>query len=86
MPKVEIYTTPMCPFCWSAKKLLDSKNVTYEEINLWTQGARRQEMVARADGRSTVPQIFIDDQGIGGSDELTALDQSGELDRLLAEA
>jgi glutaredoxin 3 len=84
MPRVEIYTTPLCPFCWRAKKLLDSKQVSYVEINLWTEGARRQEMVARAEGRSTVPQIFIDDKGIGGSDELAALERSGELDRLLA--
>ncbi|MEZ5936112.1 MAG: glutaredoxin 3 [Alphaproteobacteria bacterium] len=84
MPKVEIYTTPMCPFCWRAKKLLDSKNVDYVEINLWTEGARRQEMIQRADGRTTVPQIFIDGRGIGGSDELAALEQAGKLDGLLA--
>lgn len=84
MPKVEIYTTPMCPYCWRAKKLLDGKKVDYVEINLWSERARRQEMVDRADGRTTVPQIFIDDRGVGGSDELAALEQSGELDTLLA--
>lgn len=84
MPNVEIYTTPMCPFCWRAKKLLDGKNVDYTEINLWSEKARRQEMIERADGRSTVPQIFIDGQGIGGSDELAALENSGKLDVLLA--
>ena len=84
MPKVEIYTTPMCPFCWRAKRLLDSKNVAYDEIDLWSERARRPEMVERADGRATVPQIFIDGLGIGGSDELAALEQAGELDRLLA--
>ena len=84
MSHIEIYTTPMCPFCWRAKKLLDGKNVGYTEINLWSEKARREEMIERADGRSTVPQIFIDGKGIGGSDELVALETSGELDRLLA--
>ena len=86
MPKVEVYTTPMCPYCFRAKRLLDSKKIDYVEINLWSERDRRQEMVERADGRTTVPQIFIDDRGIGGSDELAALEQSGELDRLLAPA
>ncbi|MGI9504028.1 MAG: glutaredoxin 3 [Geminicoccaceae bacterium] len=84
MPKVEVYTTPMCPYCWRAKHLLDGKNVEYAEINLWSERARRQEMIERADGRTSVPQIFIDDKAIGGSDELVALEQSGELDTLLA--
>ncbi len=84
MPKVEVYTTPMCPYCWRAKQLLDNKNVDYVEINLWSERARRQEMIERADGRTSVPQIFIDDKAIGGSDELVALEQSGELDTLLA--
>ena len=84
MPKVEVYTTPMCPFCWRAKRLLDNKNVDYTEIDLWRERDRRQEMVERADGRATVPQIFIDGNGIGGSDELVALESSGELDALLA--
>lgn len=84
MPKIEVYTTPMCAFCWRAKRLLDSKNVDYTEINLWSERARQQEMVERADGRTSVPQIFIDGKGIGGSDELAALDQAGELDALLA--
>lgn len=84
MPKVEIYTTPICPFCFRAKQLLDSKNVDYVEINLWSERARRDEMVDRAGGRTTVPQIFIDDTAIGGSDELAELERSGELDKLLA--
>ncbi|MGI9421488.1 MAG: glutaredoxin 3 [Geminicoccaceae bacterium] len=83
MPNIEIYTTPMCPYCWRAKKLLAGKNVDYTEIDLWSEKARRQEMIERADGRTTVPQIFIDDVGVGGSDELVALESSGELDRLL---
>ena len=84
-PKIEIYTTPMCPFCWRAKRLLDGKNVDYTEIDLWVERARRQEMVERADGRTSVPQIFIDGKAIGGSDELVALEQTGRLDALLAE-
>ena len=85
MAKIEVYTTPMCPYCSRAKRLLDSKNVDYIEINLWSERARRQEMLERADGRTSVPQIFIDGQGIGGSDELAALEQSGQLDTLLAQ-
>ena len=84
MAEVVIYTTPMCPYCWRARRLLDSKGVAYAEIDLWQEPARRAEMVARAQGRRTVPQIFIGGQGIGGSDELAALDRTGELDRLLA--
>jgi len=84
MPKVEVYTTPICPYCSRAKRLLESKNVDYVEINLWSERARRQEMLERADGRTSVPQIFIDNRGIGGSDELAALESSGELDTLLA--
>ncbi|MGI9488128.1 MAG: glutaredoxin 3 [Geminicoccaceae bacterium] len=85
MAKVEVYTTPMCPYCSRAKRLLDSKNVDYIEINLWSERTRRQEMLERTEGRTSVPQIFIDGQGIGGSDELAALEQSGQLDRLLAQ-
>lgn len=84
MAKVEIYTTSLCPFCWRAKRLLDAKGVSYTEYDLWSQQGRRGEMLERAEGRHTVPQIFIDDRGIGGSDDLIRLDQTGELDRLLA--
>ena len=84
MAKVEIYTTPICPYCSRAKRLLDSKDVDYVEINLWTERARRREMIDRADGRTSVPQIFIDDQGIGGSDELAVLESAGKLDALLS--
>lgn len=83
MAMIEIYTTPMCPFCWRAKRLLDSKEVSYTEINLWADSARRPEMEQRADGRTSVPQIFIDGEAIGGSDELAALEQEGRLDALL---
>ena len=80
---VEIYSSMFCPFCWRAKSLLKSKGVEFTAIEVDGRPARRHEMRERADGRSTVPQIFIDGVGIGGSDELAALERSGELDRLL---
>jgi glutaredoxin 3 len=83
MATVEIYTTPMCPYCARAKRLLDRKGVAYSEVDLWQEPGRRDEMLKRADGRRTVPQIFIDGRGVGGSDELHALEARGELDRLL---
>jgi glutaredoxin 3 len=86
MANVEIYTTPMCPYCVRAKRLLDRKGVNYVEIDLWQECGRREEMVRRAAGRRTVPQVFIDGRGVGGSDDLHALDARGELDRLLAGA
>jgi len=83
MAEVEIYTTPWCPYCWRAKNLLKRKGVAFEEVDLWQESGRRAEMVRRAGGRTTVPQLFIGGQAIGGSDELAALEASGELDRLL---
>ena len=83
MPEVEIYTGPLCGFCFRARRLLDSKGVAYREFDLAREPARREEMIARSGGRSTVPQIFIDGRHIGGSDELAALEAEGELDRLL---
>lgn len=80
MPGIEIYTTPLCPYCWRAKRLLERKGVDFVEIDLWREPDRRAEMRARAKGRSTVPQIFIDGRGIGGSDELAAMEQAGDLD------
>ena len=85
MAEVEIYTTPWCPYCWRAKRLLETKGVKYVEVDLWQESARRAEMVARANGRTTVPQLFIDGRGIGGSDELAVLEASGELDALLGQ-
>lgn len=84
MPKVEIYTTPTCPFCHRAKSLLDKKGVSYQEIDVGGNAELRAAMTQRANGRRTVPQIFIDDRPIGGSDELHALDAQGKLDPLLA--
>ena len=83
MAQVEIYSTMFCPFCWRAKKLLKKRGVNYAEIAGMANSARRSEMVARANGRDTVPQIFIDGRHIGGSDELAALERSGELETLL---
>ena len=83
MPKIEIYTQPFCGYCYRAKKLLDDKGVEYEEIDVMEQPARRPEMVERAGGRTSTPQVFIDGQGIGGSDDMAALNRAGELDRLL---
>jgi len=83
MPVVEIYTKPLCPFCIRAKRLLERKGVAYEEIDIWLSWSRRKEMQQRAEGRYTVPQIFIDGRGIGGCDDLMALDAKGELDPLL---
>lgn len=83
MADVVIYTTPFCPYCSRAKRLLDSKGVAYEEIDLYMQPDRREEMVQRAEGRMTVPQIFIDGKPYGGSDDIHALDRAGKLDPIL---
>jgi glutaredoxin 3 len=80
---VEIYTKFACPYCVRAKHLLDSKGVSYIEYDVTMDAAKRAEMVARAPGAQTVPQIFINDVAIGGSDDLRALDVQGKLDNLL---
>jgi glutaredoxin 3 len=84
MPKVEIYTQPFCGYCSRAKRLLDDKGVAYEEIDVMMHPSRKREMAQRAEGRTSTPQIFIDGKGIGGSDEMAALNRTGELDKLLA--
>jgi glutaredoxin 3 len=84
MAQVEIYTSPFCGYCQRAKRLLDQKGAAFTEIDVMMDGARRDEMIARAGGRHTVPQIFIDGTYIGGCDELYALDRAGGLDPLLA--
>jgi glutaredoxin 3 len=83
MSKVEIYSTDWCPYCNAAKALLDDKQVSYEEIDA-TDPAVRMDMIQRAHGRRTVPQIFIGDRHVGGYDELAALERRGQLDPLLA--
>lgn len=82
-PKVEIYLTPFCPYCIAARSLLQKKGVAHEVIDVYEEPARRKEMIQRAKGRTTVPQIFIDGTHVGGSDELHALDRIGKLDPLL---
>lgn len=84
MPRIEIYTKFICPYCWRAKNLLASKGVEYEEFDIAMIPGKREEMLERANGAYTVPQIFIGDRHIGGSDDLAALEDAGELDRLLA--
>ena len=84
MAKIEIYTTPFCGYCARAKGLLDSKGAAYEEMDVMEDAGKRSEMRERSK-RTTVPQIFINGQHIGGSDELAALDQAGKLDPLLAQ-
>ena len=84
MAHVEIYTKFLCPYCARAKRLLSEKGVEFEEYDITMGGEKRGEMLSRANGRTTVPQIFIDGRHIGGSDDLHALDREGQLDPLLA--
>lgn len=86
MPKVEIYTQPWCPYCARAKALLERKGVPYTEIDAPHGTAERAESIRRAGGRTSVPQIFIGDVHVGGSDDLAALDRAGKLDPLLQPA
>ena len=83
MARVEIYSSMFCGYCARAKALLERKGVAYENMDVLEDTSRRSEMVARAGGGTTVPQIFIDGVHIGGSDELAALDRAGKLDGLL---
>jgi glutaredoxin 3 len=83
MATVEIYTKAWCPYCTRAMKLLAGKGVTPDEYDITLGGAKRAEMIQRASGRTTVPQVFIDGRHIGGSDDLAALDRAGKLDPLL---
>ena len=83
MTQVDIYTSPLCGYCHMAKRLLDTKGVTYNEINVMGDDAARGQMVERAPGARTVPQIFIGQTHVGGSDDLHALERSGKLDALL---
>jgi glutaredoxin 3 len=82
MPRVVIYTTSYCPYCFGAKALLRSKNVEFEEVDVTDDPARRAQM-ERLSARRTVPQIFIDSQPVGGFDDIRRLDAAGELDHLL---
>ncbi|MBY9062222.1 glutaredoxin 3 [Sphingomonas yunnanensis] len=84
MARVEIYTKAFCPYCSRAMNLLAKKGVSVEETDIGVQRDKRAEMIARASGRSTVPQIFIDGVHVGGSDDLAALERAGKLDVMLA--
>ena len=86
MPKITIYTTQFCPYCHAAKSLLAKKGANYDEIDVSYDPAERQRMALRSNGRRTVPQIFIGETHVGGSDELHALERKGGLDPLIAQA
>lgn len=84
MTNIVVYSSPFCPYCFMAKKLLAKKGVEFEEIDVVADPKRRQEMIDKASGRKTVPQIFIGDTHVGGNDDLQALDRAGKLDPLLS--
>jgi len=86
MSKVEMYTTGLCPYCYRAKKLLDTKGVAYTEIDIMFTPGMRDQMIKRSGGRRTVPQIFIGDTHVGGYDDMAAMEQAGKLDPLLQSA
>ncbi len=83
MPPITIYTKSWCPYCAAAKDLLDEKGAAYTEIDIERQPDKRAEMIQKAGGRTSVPQIFIGDRHVGGCDDLYALDDRGQLDTLL---
>ncbi len=84
MTEIIIYTTPICPYCVRAKQLLANKEVEYKEIDISADMSLRDEMIEKSGGKRTVPQIFINNNYIGGFDDLSALDRKGELDKILA--
>jgi len=84
MKPIEIYTSPLCGFCHAAKRLLKQKGVTFSEIDVLQEPGRKSEMIERANGGRTVPQIFIGSNHVGGCDDLYALERAGKLDALLA--
>ncbi|QFT58208.1 Glutaredoxin-3 [Sulfitobacter sp. THAF37] len=84
MKSVEIYTSPLCGFCHAAKRLLTQKGVSFSEVDVLANPDRKPEMIERANGSRTVPQIFIEDTHVGGCDELYALEREGKLDGMLA--
>ncbi len=86
MAEIEIYSSMFCPFCVRAKRLLTAKGASFREIDVDTTAGAREEMVSRARGRRTVPQIFIDGTHVGGCDDLIALEREGRLDSLLTAA
>ncbi len=83
MPKIEVYSTAVCPYCVAAKNLLKSKGLEWVEVRIDTDLAQRDSMLTRSGGRRSVPQIFVNDQHVGGYDDLVAADRSGKLAELL---
>ena len=83
MPKIKIYTTPICPYCVRAKALLKKKGVSFDEVDVFMDTDARKEMEAKSNGARTVPQIFIGETHVGGCDDLYELERAGELDPLL---
>ena len=83
MQTVTLYTTPICPYCVAAKKLLSKKGVSFEEINVMGNDDLRAEMMVKAGGRHTVPQVFVGDTHVGGCDDLHEIERDGRLDQLL---
>ena len=84
MPNIEIYTSPLCGFCHAAKRLLNEKGASYSEVDVLAHPERKAEMIQRANGGRTVPQIFIGETHVGGCDDLYALERAGKLDSLLS--
>ena len=84
MKKVILYTGDPCPYCAAAKALLKSKNVEYEEFDIWKDAVKAKEMLQKTNGARTIPQIFIGDHHVGGNDQLQEANRNGELDKLLA--
>lgn len=85
MANIEVYTTNYCPYCVKAKQLLNKKGVSFKEIDVTSDLEAREKLVIKAQGRKTVPQIFINDQHIGGCDDLYELESQGKLDQLLTQ-
>lgn len=86
MSKIEVYSTAVCPYCVAAKNLLKSKGLEWTDVRVDTDPVQRDAMLARSGGRRTVPQIFVNDQHVGGYDDLVAADRSGKLAELLEQA
>ena len=83
MKNITVYMGPMCSYCDAAKRLLNKKNIPYKEINISLEEGKMEEMLKKSNGMKTIPQIFIEDHHIGGYDELRALENKGELDKLI---
>jgi glutaredoxin 3 len=83
MKNITVYTGPMCPYCDAAKRLLNKKNIPFKEINIALEEGKMEEMLKKSNGMKTIPQIFIENSHIGGYDELRALENKGELDKLI---